>query len=185
MNIFVLDEFPMLAAQYHSDTHVVKMTLESAQLLCTCHHALAPIREHPLKHLYRPTHITHPCAKWLRESRTNYEWLYELFRHLADEYKFRYHKDHKSWVDLKRLLAKPPERIPDKSRTPFARAFGVNWVEDLMLAGDVDAYRRYYVTKHDINRWERGRPQPEWYTDLLGQSLSRPRELGKQENYNG
>lgn len=35
MNIFVLDENPQIAARYHVDKHVVKMILESAQLLAT------------------------------------------------------------------------------------------------------------------------------------------------------
>lgn len=35
MNIFYLDENPKLCAEYHCDRHVVKMILESAQLLCT------------------------------------------------------------------------------------------------------------------------------------------------------
>ncbi len=35
MNIFVLDLNPALAAQYQADKHIVKMVLESAQLLCS------------------------------------------------------------------------------------------------------------------------------------------------------
>jgi len=38
MNIFFLDEDPTLSAQYHVDKHVVKMILETAQLLCGAHH---------------------------------------------------------------------------------------------------------------------------------------------------
>lgn len=38
MNIFVLDTCPVVAAQYLNDKHVVKMVLESAQILCTVHH---------------------------------------------------------------------------------------------------------------------------------------------------
>ena len=37
MNIFVLDENPQIAAQMHNDKHVVKMILETAQLLCGVH----------------------------------------------------------------------------------------------------------------------------------------------------
>jgi len=35
MNIFYLDKDPVKAAQYSCDKHVVKMILESAQMLCT------------------------------------------------------------------------------------------------------------------------------------------------------
>ena len=37
MNIFILDEDIDKCAEYHVDKHVVKMILESAQLLCTAH----------------------------------------------------------------------------------------------------------------------------------------------------
>ena len=40
MNIFFLDKNPILAAKYHSDAHVIKMILESAQLLSTAHRVL-------------------------------------------------------------------------------------------------------------------------------------------------
>jgi len=37
VNIFYLHKDPVVAAQMSCDKHVVKMILESAQLLCTCH----------------------------------------------------------------------------------------------------------------------------------------------------
>ena len=37
MNIFYLDKDPKVAAQMMCDKHIVKMILESAQLLSTCH----------------------------------------------------------------------------------------------------------------------------------------------------
>ena len=37
MNIFYLDKDPKKAAEYSCDKHVVKMILESAQMLCTAH----------------------------------------------------------------------------------------------------------------------------------------------------
>ena len=37
MNIFYLHKDPVIAAQMSCDKHVVKMILESAQLLSTCH----------------------------------------------------------------------------------------------------------------------------------------------------
>ena len=40
MNIFYLDRDEQKAAQYHCDKHVVKMILESAQLLSTAHRVL-------------------------------------------------------------------------------------------------------------------------------------------------
>ena len=40
MNIFVLDRDPIQAAKYMCDKHVVKMILESCQLLSTAHRVL-------------------------------------------------------------------------------------------------------------------------------------------------
>jgi hypothetical protein len=40
MNIFYLDKDPIKAAEYSCDKHVVKMILESAQMLCTAHRVL-------------------------------------------------------------------------------------------------------------------------------------------------
>ena len=37
MNIFYLDKCPVKSAEMSCDKHVVKMILESAQLLCTVH----------------------------------------------------------------------------------------------------------------------------------------------------
>ena len=40
MNIFVLDDDPKVCAMSHCDKHVVKMILETAQMICTTHHML-------------------------------------------------------------------------------------------------------------------------------------------------
>ena len=37
MNVFYVDKHPVKAAEQMCDKHIVKMILESAQLLCTCH----------------------------------------------------------------------------------------------------------------------------------------------------
>ena len=40
MNIFILDNDPVIAAQMQCDKHVVKMIVESAQMLSTVHRML-------------------------------------------------------------------------------------------------------------------------------------------------
>ena len=40
MNIFALDKDPVVAAQMSCDKHIVKMILESAQMLCTAKRVL-------------------------------------------------------------------------------------------------------------------------------------------------
>ncbi len=84
MNIFVLDVDPVAAATMLCDQHVVKMTLETAQLLCSAHNK-AP---------YKRTHYNHPCAVWTRASAANYMWLCSYGITLAKEYTHRFGRCH-------------------------------------------------------------------------------------------
>ena len=84
MNIFVLSEDPIEAAQMQCDQHVVKMTLETAQMLCTPF----PNGSAPYKH----THYNHPCNVWVRESKANFIWLCDHGDALAQEYTDRCEK---------------------------------------------------------------------------------------------
>ena len=88
MNIFVLNQDPKVSAELMCDKHVVKMILESAQMLCSPF----PNGDAP----YKRTHFNHPCSKWIRESANNYEWLLSHAYGLVDEYFDRYSKIHKS-----------------------------------------------------------------------------------------
>lgn len=114
MNIFVLDEWPHLAAKDHCDKHVVKMFLESAQMLSTA------CRLSGLDVGYKATHKNHPCSVWVRQSLQNWCWLRELAYCLNEEYKARYNKPHhKSWLVIESL---PEPDLPDIGLTPFAQA---------------------------------------------------------------
>lgn len=154
MNIFVLDLNPYIAAQYHCDQHVVKMLLETAQMLCTVRHKLG------LDAPYRATHAKHPCTLWIGESRANWEWLVELGRGLNEEYKRRYNKsiDHKSWLIIEQLEC--PEAIPDGELTQFAQAMP----DEYKVPGDpVAAYRLFYIKdKSSFAQW-RYSEVPEWF----------------------
>ena len=65
MNIFYLSECPVESAQAQCDKHVVKMILESAQMLCTAHHACPSDAERPEK-FYKQAHVNHPSTIWVR-----------------------------------------------------------------------------------------------------------------------
>lgn len=86
MNIFILDNDVSKCAMYHCDKHVVKMILESAQMLSTV------IRESGIDCGYKITHLNHPCTIWTRESLSNWKWLRNLVEALNQEYKFRFEK---------------------------------------------------------------------------------------------
>jgi hypothetical protein len=63
MNIFYLNSDPERAAQLQYNKHVVKMILESAQLLCSAHIMLDSEIDVP----YKLTHKNHPSAIWVRD----------------------------------------------------------------------------------------------------------------------
>ena len=133
MNIFVVDKDPWVAAQMLCDRHVVKMILESAQMLSTVMHKNGdpgPIR---------PTHHNHPCTVWAGASFDNYLWLCAHFDGLLIEYTKSYNKIHAYQVHLDTLY-KYGLKLPEKGLTPFAQAMP----EQYKNPDAVKAYRDYY-----------------------------------------
>ncbi|MEK9628962.1 MAG: hypothetical protein VW455_08060 [Nitrospinota bacterium] len=151
MNIFILDADIEKCAQFHCDKHVVKMVLESAQLLSTV------VRKSGIKKGYKMTHPNHPNALWAGESLSNWKWLRSLAQALNKEYRYRFDKkiNHKSY-DL--IVSLPLPRIKDKGLTPFAQVMP----EKYQHKNPVTAYRKYYRNeKKKIFKWTK-RPRPRW-----------------------
>ena len=122
MNVFILDENPALAARYHMDVHVVKMVLESAQLLSTCFLHFDIVGDK--SKVYKPTHLNHPCSVWLRESFSNVVWLYQLLKELLYEYTYRFGRIHacsRLVPYFSRCLTKLSKQQLDTGLSPFAR----------------------------------------------------------------
>ena len=147
MNIFLLHLDPKLAAEYHCDKHVVKMILETAQLLYCAHHVLdAQLLDANNVFLppdaYKKTHVNHPCAIWVRESINNYTWLVALGWYLCKEYQHRYgeQKIHKTEHHIMWLRDHPPVCIPHTPMTPFRMAMPPEYKRD----DPVEAYRVFY-----------------------------------------
>ena len=152
MNIFILDTNPIICAQYHNDKHVVKMILESTQLLSNA--VILSGFESP----YKLSHKNHPCTKWACESLDNWFWLYQLTEALNDEWKFRFNhdKNHKSF-EVARHLHIP--KLPNKGLTPFALAMP----SDYKSNDPVNSYRQYYLhDKTHLAKWTR-RIIPFWW----------------------
>ncbi len=173
MNIFVLDLDPRKAAQQHCDKHVVKMLLETVQLLSTAKHL------HGEYAPYKPTHKKHPCAIWAAESKENYAWLVELGQALDVEYTKRYGKRHLSGVRLEEVL-EPPSVMPAKGLTSFAQAMPDKYKKP----GDpVAAYRDYYIyEKARFATW-RGNAPPDWWA--LNQASKIEGEVVDNALFNG
>lgn len=163
MNIFVLSKNARKCARYHANKHVVKMILESAQLLCSAHIVLDNNIVVEGTELYKLTHKNHPCAIWVRSSNENYIWLYDLFYELCEEYKFRYGKIHMCFTKFSDILVFVPKNIPIIPMTNFALAMPDECKED----DAIESYRNYYVTnKNHLCKWTK-REIPDWYTEKI------------------
>ena len=108
MNIFYLDKDPVKAAQLQYNKHVVKMILESAQMLCTIHRYFGN-EDVP----YKSTHLNHPSTVWARTNNRNYMWLYQHMMALGDEYTKRYNKKHLTITKCEDVLSKFPALLKD------------------------------------------------------------------------
>ena len=154
MNIFVLAENPSLSAVMMCDKHVVKMVLETAQLLCS--------QFEPGKAPYRRTHYNHPCSKWARERKANFEWLVYHGISLSKEYNFRYGKTHKSLEAI--LWAEANMNQLNLYDTGLMSHFAQAMPDKYKHRNAVTAYRNYYLgEKSRFAKWEKGRKAPEWW----------------------
>jgi len=185
MNIFILDKDPVIAAQMLCDRHIPKMIVESAQMLSTVHRLLDGTPEkRPSKSgktiqtyysfgderddlYYLAVHKYHPCTTWTMESKGNYDWHYNHFVGMAEEYEYRRGKQHATFVKLGKLLEKAPINIPQAGLTEFAQA--MSHYPDCMVKGDaVKAYRNYYHVAKPFATWTWKRPAPTWWEGYKG-----------------
>lgn len=151
MNIFVLSDDVMQAAEYHVDRHIVKMPLESAQMLCT------NLSNLQIPTPYKPVHQKHPCTIWAGKSAQNYQWLCDLGLALCLEYTYRYKKIHKC-EEVINYCSKFIKEFQNTGLTPFAQAMPDQFKND----NAIQAYRNYYKNgKNHLHQWTM-RPVPEW-----------------------
>lgn len=149
MNIFYLDTDIHKSAQFLLDKHVVKMPLETTQLLCNAIILNGGVAQ------YKLTHAKHPCTVWAANSLTNFEWLRRYGIAVCAEYTHRYGKTHKCEGIIAGLIPNgfnvldfydPPQCMPEIYKT----------------TDTVQAYRNYYTQgKQHLFRWS-NRPKPYW-----------------------
>mgnify|MGYP001158671816 FL=1 len=185
MNIFYLDKCPVKSAEMSCDKHVVKMILESAQLLCTVHRVSDGVEyydktangrkikrwKHPNnnleKTLYKAGWLKHPSTEWLFESAFNYDWLYTHMMALNEEYKKRYnHKDdHIAIQKLGEVLKLPPIKFKNIFSAPTDIKPAMP--DYCKIKGDaVASYRKYYIMeKRRFATWKSPATTPAWYVD--------------------
>ena len=179
MNIFYLSPNPVVAAQMACDKHVVKMVVESAQMLSTAHRMLdgeqvivpsksgkRMVKQWLLSDardtlLYKSAHPNHPSTVWTRLSSGNYQWHYEYFVALCDEYTHRYGKVHMTDTKLRNALATHPTNIHQGRQTTMALAMNQN--PECQFPNDpIKSYRMFYKTKSFKMVWT-NRNVPTWY----------------------
>jgi len=172
MNIFYLHKDPVIAAKVQYNKHVVKMILESAQMLCTAHRVLDG--DEPADHggMYKMVHKNHPSTIWTRTSEMNYQWHWRYFDSLLKEYTHRYGKHHAT-ERLRNILYMPPLNIvhgvpltdPPQCMPELCKG------EDTVLA-----YQNYYIIeKSGFARWTK-RETPAWFIGETG-AKGKPVEL--------
>lgn len=177
-----------MAAQYQCDKHVVKMTLETAQILSTVHHMFKTgfaTRADITNPIYAPTHVNHPCIKWAASSSLNYSWLMKHGMALGNEYTYRFYgRFHKSvgvmlhlrdWENENEeefdskfpsdVFTDPPLCMPHECK--------IKIIDGKEVPRDsVEAYRMYYETKRKgILMWWTGRREPRWFELIVHERL--------------
>jgi hypothetical protein len=108
MNIFALSAIPAECAAALDDKRVIKMALETAQILCT---VLAKVGHEAVP--YKPTHHNHPCTKWAGETLANWQWLWEYLAALNKEYRTRFQRN----CDMKAYSVIIDNDLPSVAKT--------------------------------------------------------------------
>ena len=169
MNLFITSDSPEASAKNLDDKRVVKMCLESVQILSSAAHLLWN-KKHglnlDLSYMYKPTHMTHPIVKWTGENYTNFSWVMRYAYALTDEYMTRYQSDtsHASRLILYDMSDKLPRVEEDLSYCvviPFLNAaknksLGVDYSS---VPNVFTAYKLYL--RH---RWATDKREPTWST---------------------
>ena len=163
MNIFVLHPMPDTAARMQCDRHVVKMTLETAQMLSTA------INELGGQAPYKSAHVNHPCSVWARETLANFLWLYDHGIALADEYTRRYGKFHKSEPVIRQCMSEmktlplyglDPKTGRISDRTPHPLCMPDEYKTDCVY----ESYRNFYIgEKSRFAQWNKTTESPSWW----------------------
>lgn len=148
MNVFFVDQDPIVAAQCLVDQHVNKMVTETAQILSNCYtlEELAnpdcprtqtgKVRKHSYPH--------HPCCKWATDAYENWEWVVKHGLALEKERLFRGFKPSYSVKFIQWSLENPPLQGWNRGKvSPPAQAFGEEF-KFLSQPDPVEAYRSYY-----------------------------------------
>lgn len=166
MNIFAIDDDPFLAANL-CNKHVVKMPLETAQILCTVAHSKG------FSAIYKPTHSKHPAVLWTAKSSANWNWLCMHGIALCKQYSLRYKNTHKCQIIIEEMHNRSKEiwreYSPYNLHTEFAQCMPDKYKKN----NPVEAYRAYYIgDKSRFALWKSPSEPPDWFAQSTLTSAS-------------
>ena len=170
MNIFAVDEDPIIAARALPDKLVVKMPTESLQLLTPwAFNAHGVLIAKPEGGTYGTKGFAHhPCSKWQYEDPANVAWVIMHAFGLAAAYTERYGRNHGVLNGLFQIaqLFEEKHGMPSeqfKHHTPFALAMPDRFKDENDRVG---SYRRYVNEAKGYAVWRYTEP-PSWWDDEL------------------
>ncbi len=177
MNIFYLSHDPIESARWHCDKHVLKMPIESLQLMFSVHWKVAGVRKTSEKEIlgerwrevfpglpretpYGIGYQNHGCAKWALSSADNYRWLSRLAQELLLEYERRWSGREHVCKPLARWAA---ENVPDLPEIGLTSPY-LAMPNSMKSEDPIGSYQRYYHYKTVYMRvtWK-GRSTPPWW----------------------
>ena len=165
MNIFVTDPDPVKSAQVLPDKHIVKMPLETCQMLSIVASekwghgfgVLPKLNGEPYK-TDKGAFRNHPCTVW---SQINFRWLIEHGLALCAEYTHRYNKTHSCQYTIECAGNLFPKAYTKP--THFVRAMYDEFKYDNTI-DTFTAYKRYIASKPWVcdNYLRRPERKPSW-----------------------
>lgn len=156
MQIYVLDECPVKAAQMQYTKHIrnAKLATEAIQMLTMCFPPEFLVNlPRTIQNTVRKVpkrHYNHPCSVWVRQSTGNVDWLIAHAKAIFDERRrrgFRKPAFGES-VILGFERVKEHVNVPKGERTQFVRGFKSSIAETLTGFDElsiIDQYRQYYA----------------------------------------
>jgi len=154
MNIFYINEDPIIAARELADDHIRKMQIESAQMCCTAHWETG--NEAP----YKRAHKNHPSTIWTRQSIHHYRWLVKHGLEICNEFEKRYGKVHAT----KQVLLWCKDNEPNLSNNEFVEPPQC-MPEEFRKEDTIEAYKNFYINdKVKVKKldWKKLNNKPKW-----------------------
>jgi hypothetical protein len=168
MNIFVTDTKQNEAVKHLDDKRIVKMVLETGQIICTvCH-----LREwFKTKIPYKPTHINHPIVQWAKKSK-NLMWTVDYFISIFFEFRYRFDRIHQTEKSMEKLVngliySLDWQVIPDNFCNCAANeSLKIDYTK---ISPVTRAYKKYLNHRWNTDKikpkWTK-RPEPEFYKPM-------------------